>query len=98
MLNDYVTSLIQDYISNVDPFTVKNIEYLEEYIMISNETPATEDFLYADAVYYLYNVTDTNDNSHYFILVVNENLQMVIKATDEVLADLFPHILKKNDV
>lgn len=98
MLNNYTESLIRDYIVNINPFEIKTINYLEEYILLSESISSDVDYHYADAVYYLYDVVDINNNSNYYIIVVNENIQMVIKATDQVLSDLFPHILKKNDI
>lgn len=84
-MSDY---LIRDYASNVDNLEIDSIEYVEEYLSLN---PTNSEIV--DIVYMLYKARAKDSSIHYYIVVVSESSQMVIKGTEDVLKDIFPHIV-----
>jgi outer membrane protein assembly factor BamD (BamD/ComL family) len=84
-MSDY---LIRDYASNVDNLEIDSIQYVEEYLSLN---PTNSEIV--DIVYMLYKARAKDSSIHYYIVVVSESSQMVIKGTEDVLKDIFPHIV-----
>lgn len=84
MSDSTINKMVADYAANIKNKEVSTMTFIEEFIEIS---PIIEDKV--DSVYYLYEVTYTDQTTDKYVYIVNDSSQMVILGTPEVINDIF---------
>lgn len=83
--------LVEDYISNVEGREIDKIIHIEDLL---DSIPGKEDQY--DGYFGLFEVFFKDNTKDKYILSINNSAQMVFKANDAILSDLFPSHVQKD--
>jgi hypothetical protein len=86
-------TLIYDFVdNNRSAKVIKEVLYLEDYI---EQHPEKEEVV--TAVYSLFSVNYEDGTEEKLIISLTESANIVLPCTEDMLKDLFPDYLQKND-